>query len=58
MWLRMSMALAMLEDRDHVLPTDLQRTAVDVLAHRIVVSGQRNGGAYVDHVVRQTPVER
>lgn len=56
MWLRMSMALAMLEGRDHVVPGDLQRSAVDVLAHRVVVSGQRSGGAYVDHVVRQVPV--
>ena len=58
MWLRMGMALALFEQRDHVLPVDLQRTAVDVLAHRIVVSGQRSGGAYVEHVVRQVPVER
>jgi MoxR-like ATPase len=58
MWLRMAMALAMLEDRDHVLPGDMQRTAVDVLAHRVVVSGQRSGAAYVDHMVRQAPVER
>jgi MoxR-like ATPase len=58
MWLRMSMALAMLQGRDHVLPTDLQQCAVDVLAHRVVVSGQRSGGAYVDYVVRQVPVER
>ena len=58
MWLRMAMALAMLEGRDHLLPTDLQRTAVDVLAHRVVVSGQRSGGAYVEYVLRQVPVER
>lgn len=58
MWLRMAMAVAMLEGRDHVLPGDLQRTAVDVLAHRVVVSGQRSSGAYVDYVVRQIPVER
>jgi MoxR-like ATPase len=58
MWLRMAMAIAMFQDRDHVLPEDLQRAAVDVLAHRIVVSGQRSGGAYVDYVVRQVPVER
>ena len=27
MWLRMAMAMAMLEGRDHVLPSDLQRSA-------------------------------
>jgi MoxR-like ATPase len=58
MWLRLSMALAMLQDRDHVLPGDLQQTAVDVLAHRVVVSGQRSGAAYIEHVVRQVPIER
>jgi MoxR-like ATPase len=58
MWIRMGMSLALIEQRDHVLPADLQRTAVDVLAHRIVVSGQHSGAAYVDHVVRQIPVER
>jgi MoxR-like ATPase len=58
MWLRMAMAMAMLEGRDHVLPSDLLRCAVDVLAHRVVVSGQRSGGAYVDYVTRQVPVER
>ena len=58
MWLRMSMAMAMLQGRDHVLPSDLQACAVDVLSHRVVVSGQRSGGAYVDYVVRQVPVER
>lgn len=56
MWLRMAMALAMLEGRDHVVPGDLQRSAVDVLAHRVIVSGQRSGASYVDHVVRQVPV--
>ncbi len=58
MWLRMGMAMAMLQGRDHVLPGDLQQSAVDVLAHRIVVSGQRSASAYVDHVVRSVPVDR
>ena len=58
MWMRMAMSMAMLEGRDHVLPSDLQRCAVDVLAHRVIVSGQRSAGAYVDYVVRQVPVER
>ena len=58
MWLRMAMAIAMFQERDHVLPEDLQRVAMDVLAHRVVVSGQRSGGAYVEYMVRQVPVER
>ena len=58
MWLRMAMAIAMLDGRDHVLPGDLQRCAVDVMSHRVVVSGQRSGGAYVDYMVRQVPAPR
>lgn len=58
MWMRMAMAMAMLQGRDHVLPGDLQACAVDVFAHRIVVSGQRSAAAYVEHVVRHVPVER
>ncbi len=58
LWLRMAMAIALFEGRDHALPADLQRAAVDVLAHRVVVSGQRAAGAYVDYVVRQVPVPR
>ncbi len=58
MWLRMAMASALFEERDHVIPSDLQRTAVDVLAHRIVVSGQRSGGAYVDQALRHVPIPR
>ena len=54
----MAMAIAMLDGRDHVLPGDLQRCAVDVMAHRVVVSGQRSGGAYVDFMVRQVPAPR
>ena len=58
MWLRMAMAMALLQGRDHVLPSDLQQSAVDVLAHRIVVSGQRSAAGYVEHMVRSVPVER
>jgi MoxR-like ATPase len=58
MWLRMGMAMALLQGRDHMLPGDLQSSAVDVLAHRIVVSGQRSAAAYVDHMVRSVPVDR
>jgi len=58
MWLRMAMAMALLDGRDHALPVDFLRTGVDVLAHRIVVSGQRSGGGYVDHVLQRIPLGR
>jgi MoxR-like ATPase len=58
MWLRMAMATAMLQGRDHVVPADLQGVAVDVLSHRIVVAGSRSGASYVEDVVRRMPVPR
>jgi MoxR-like ATPase len=56
MWLRLAMATAMLQGRDHVTPADLQDVAGDVLAHRIVVSGNRTGTHYVEELVRKTPI--
>jgi MoxR-like ATPase len=58
MWMRMAMATAMLQGRDHVVPADLQECAVDVMAHRIVVAGNRSGASYVEEVVRRTPIPK
>jgi MoxR-like ATPase len=58
MWLRLAMAVAMLQGRDHLLPADLQDVAVDVMAHRIVVAGNRSGAAYVEEIVRRAPIPR
>ncbi len=58
MWMRMAMASAMLQGRDHCLPQDLKDVAVDVLAHRIVAAGNRSGAAYVEETVRKTPMPR
>ena len=56
MWMRAGMASALLQGRDHVQPSDLQRVAVDVVAHRIQVSGARSAEAYVEDVLRRVPV--
>ena len=58
MWLRLAMATAMLQGRDHVVPADLQDVATDVMSHRIIVAGNRSGAAYVEDVVRRTPIPK
>ncbi|MCJ7440217.1 MAG: MoxR family ATPase, partial [Thermoanaerobaculaceae bacterium] len=40
---RASQALAMLEGRDYVIPDDIQRLAVPVMAHRVVLAGGEVG---------------
>ncbi len=58
MWLRLAMATAMLQGRDHVVPADLQDVAVDVMAHRIVIAGNRSAASFVEESVRRTAVPR
>jgi MoxR-like ATPase len=40
---RASQALAMVEERDYVIPDDIQRLAVAVMAHRVVLAGGEVG---------------
>ncbi|BDZ43849.1 MoxR-like ATPase [Paraoerskovia sediminicola] len=59
--LRAARAVAALDGRDHVLPDDVQRLAVPVLAHRLILTTESrlNGIAasdVVQEVVRATPV--
>lgn len=58
MLMRTAMAAAMLQGRDHVTPHDLQLVAPDVLAHRLVISGNRNPLQYVRDVLGRVPVPR
>jgi MoxR-like ATPase len=59
---RASQAQAVVEGRDYVVPDDVKRLAVAVLAHRILPRSARQGGpgaaaeAIVEEVVKQTPV--
>jgi len=52
---RAAQALAMVEDREHVIPDDIKRLAIPVLAHRIVPRGMLPGAdrSASEDVVRQ-----
>ncbi len=59
---RAAQALALLEDRDYVVPDDVKRLAQPVLAHRILAKSHRQGGradtaeAIVGDILRHQPV--
>ncbi len=52
---RAAQALAMVENRDHVIPDDIKRLAIPVLSHRIVPRGMLPGAdrSAAEDVVRQ-----
>jgi MoxR-like ATPase len=59
--LRTARAVAALENRDYVLPDDLQNLAVPVLAHRIIPTaeaqlGRRTTDAIVSELVHRLPL--
>jgi len=59
--LRAARAAAALDDRDYVLPDDIQALAVPVLAHRLLMTaeaqiGRRNAAQVVGEIVRRLPV--
>ncbi|WP_141784653.1 AAA family ATPase [Ornithinicoccus hortensis] len=59
--LRAARAHAALAGRDHVLPEDVQGLAGDVLAHRVILTGESQLARHTAHdliadVVRRTPV--
>lgn len=58
MWVRAAQAVALTQARDHLVPDDLQHVAADVLAHRMVVSGDGTARAFVDEVLRRVPLPR
>ena len=59
---RASQAQAMLEGRDYVIPDDIKRLAVPVLAHRMLAKGFRQAGrtesteAIMEDILAHTPV--
>jgi len=62
---RACQALALLEERDYVIPDDIGRLAVPVMAHRVVLAGGEIGEgwsrseaerAVIDEIVKATPV--
>jgi MoxR-like ATPase len=59
---RASQALALIEDRDYVIPDDVKRLAVPALAHRVIAKGYLHGGqrqaleALIRRLVEDVPV--
>lgn len=53
---RVAQARAMSEGRDYVIPDDIRAMAADVLAHRMVISGDDVGVGYVQELVGKVPV--
>ncbi|REK06701.1 MAG: MoxR family ATPase [Planctomycetota bacterium] len=61
---RASQALALVENRDYVIPDDVKRLAVPVLSHRVIAKGYLQGThrpameALITRLVEETPVPR
>jgi MoxR-like ATPase len=53
---RTAQAHAMSQGRDYVTPQDVQSVAVDVLAHRLVVSGSDVAHGFLQEVLARVPV--
>jgi MoxR-like ATPase len=53
---RVAQASAVAAGRDFVLPEDIRAFAPDVLAHRMVISGDEVGQAYVQSMVEKVPL--
>lgn len=47
---------AAMEGRDYVIPEDVKREAVPVLAHRISADNGKNAAAYIEHVLENVTV--
>ena len=56
MMARVAQAHALASGRDHVSPVDVQAVASDVLSHRLEVSGEAVGQAYVAEVLEKVQV--
>ncbi len=55
---RISQAWALTKGRDYVSPLDVQAVAADVFAHRLVISGDDVGHAYISDVIEKVAVPR
>ena len=53
---RVAQAHALTEGRDHITPYDVQKVAADVLAHRLVLSGDATGAPYVNEMLQQVAI--
>ncbi len=55
---RVAQAQALSEGRDYASPGDVQKVAADVLAHRLMVTGDEVGHAYMSDVLAKVGVPR
>ncbi len=53
---RVSQVHAMTQGRDFVTPDDVRALAPDVLAHRMIISGDEAGHSYVSRVLEKVPL--
>jgi MoxR-like ATPase len=56
MMVRTAQARALTQARDHLVPDDVQAIAADVLAHRMVISGDATARAFVVEILRKVRV--
>lgn len=56
MLVRASQARALTEGRDFVTPHDVQAMIVDILSHRILISGDQTANTLIDEIVRRVDV--
>lgn len=55
-WIRMAKAIAILKNRNYVIPDDLQFLAKNCLSHRILPVGDENSELIVDSIIKSVPV--
>jgi MoxR-like ATPase len=56
MLVRTAQARALTQARDHLSPDDVQSVAADVLAHRMVISGDVTARSFVDELLRKVRI--
>jgi MoxR-like ATPase len=55
MLVRTAQAHALSQGRDHLSPLDVRAVAADVLAHRMLISGELTAHAFADEILRAIP---
>lgn len=53
---RVAQVHAMTQNRDYVIPEDIRALAGDVLAHRMIISGDEAGVSYVNRILEKVPL--
>jgi MoxR-like ATPase len=53
---RVAQVHAMTQNRDYVTPEDIRALAPEVLAHRMIISGDEAGVSYVQRILEKVPL--